>query len=43
MGTEADTSDNVGFGASPSPFGASPSPFDTTPDIIGSDSDRPPF
>ena len=45
MGTEddTDTSDNVGFGASPSPFGASPSPFDTTPDIIGSDSDRPPF
>lgn len=38
MGTEedTDTSDNVGFGASPSPF-------DTTPDIIGSDSDRPPF
>lgn len=45
MGTEddTDTSDNVGFGASPSPFGTSPSPFDTTPDIIGSDSDRPPF
>ncbi|MBO5747721.1 MAG: replicative DNA helicase [Muribaculaceae bacterium] len=45
MGTEddTDTSDNVGFGAAPSPFGTSPSPFDTTPDIIGSDSDRPPF
>ena len=45
MGTEddTDTSDNVGFGASPSQFGTSPSPFDTTPDIIGSDSDRPPF
>ena len=45
MGTEddTDTSDNVGFGASPSPFGTSPSPFDTTPDIIGSDSDCPPF
>jgi hypothetical protein len=45
MGTEddTDTSDNVGFGASPSPFGTSPSPFDTTPEIIGSYSDRPPF
>ena len=45
MGTEddTDTSNNVGFGASPSQFGTSPSPFDTTPDIIGSDSDRPPF
>ena len=45
MGTEddTDTSDNVGFGASPSQFGTSPSPFDTTPDIIGSDSDCPPF